>query len=130
MCVKCLQPVDSLLNVRICHHFACQSGASYGGKDMEITRSEIQTAWEVFHNLLAIVLYLLTVWGPVISISLDTLRSTWLGRKFATTLPRSKLSPPAYKHTTPISSTPGYKPSCHDRTNTKISMVNTWRSGV
>jgi len=39
---------------------------------------------EMFHNLLAIVLYLLTVWGPVISISLDTLRCTWLGRKFAT----------------------------------------------
>jgi hypothetical protein len=35
---------------------------------------------EVFHNLLAIVLYLLTG----ISISLETLRSTWLGRKFAT----------------------------------------------
>lgn len=39
---------------------------------------------EVFHNLLATVLYLLTVWGPVISISLDTLRSTWLGRKLTT----------------------------------------------
>jgi hypothetical protein len=39
---------------------------------------------EVFHNLLGTVLYLLTVWGPVISLSLDTLRSTWLGRKFAT----------------------------------------------
>jgi len=38
---------------------------------------------EVF-NPLATVLYLLTVWGPVISISLDTLRSTWLGRKFTT----------------------------------------------
>jgi len=41
---KCVSSVYSLLNVRICHHFACQSGASYGGKDMEITRSEIQTA--------------------------------------------------------------------------------------
>lgn len=37
---------------------------------------------EVFHNLLATVLYLMTVRGPVISICLDTLRSTWLGRKF------------------------------------------------
>ena len=39
---------------------------------------------EMFHNLLAIVLYLLTVCGPVISIFLDTSRSTWLGRKVAT----------------------------------------------
>jgi len=58
------------------------------------------------------------------------LRSTWLGRKFATnTAMKQAVTSCLQTHDTNFFYT-RYKPWCHDRTNAKMSMVNTWKSGV
>ena len=51
--------------------------------------------------------------GPVISISLDPLTTTWLKSDLRQTSTCSKLSPPGYRHLTIISSILGYMPGCH-----------------
>jgi hypothetical protein len=71
-------------------------------------------------------LFQLAVWDPVMSVSLKPLRSSW----GASNLKQTLLSPPDYKHLIWMSSARRYKPCCHDKTNSEMSMLTMWRSGV
>jgi len=55
----------------------------------------------------------MAVWGTMIYISLDPLRSKWLVSTLQQTPIRSKLSPVGYIHVAQIPYTPEYKPWCH-----------------
>lgn len=67
---------------------------------------------------------------PVISISLDPVRSTWLARDLEHMPTWSKLSPPCYRHLTPISYTRGCKPHYHSGTNAWMLPEHAVRSDV
>ena len=59
-----------------------------------------------------------------------SLTNTWLTSDLQNTPTSSKLSPPGYRHLTPIYSTPIYKPWCHGGTNASMSIVTRWRCYV
>jgi len=80
-----------------------------GSKERETTVHNIGNVGKLVNNLPAIMLQPVTrwlaEWSPMISISLDLLKSTWLASDLYQTLTRSKKSSPDYRHLAPISST-------------------------
>jgi len=76
---------------------------------METTANIIGKVGQLVDKLPAIVLQPVTSrlaeWGPMISIPLDPLQSTWLASDLHQTLKGSKMSSPGYRHLAPASST-------------------------
>jgi hypothetical protein len=100
-----LQPGYSLLHFSVFCKLPASQELHKGSKEMDITGHNIKTVQRVDHvlpNCLNQSQVLLAVWGPVISISLDSLTTTWPKSVLRQTPTWSKLSPPGYRHLTTV----------------------------
>jgi hypothetical protein len=78
--------------------------------------------WKVIWTILLTV----PISRPVIFNYLDPLRNTWLENVLQLTPTWSNLSPPGYRHLTPIASTPRCKPCCHGGTMLRCQWRLCW----